>query len=250
MKKAVTILSGGMDSATLAFAIASQHGGDDDSYIQQHLLSFYYGQKHKKELLSAKAIANFLKCQHDIIDISSVSPFLKGSSLTDKVDMPEGFYAEENMRLTVVPNRNAMMLSIAWAVAVGEQADVVYYGAHAGDHYIYPDCRQEFVEHLTTAFLSGTYGEGQEYDAEGIARIPRAIIAPFINIDKTEILKRGLKMNVPYELTWTCYKGGEVACGVCGSCQERLEAFQLNGVEDPLPYVTRKLVKKGEKVSQ
>lgn len=246
MKKAVTILSGGMDSATLAFAIASQHGGDEEEYIQQHFISFDYGQKHKKELLSAKAIAGLLKCQHDIIDISAVSPFLKGSALTDEknVEMPEGFYAEENMRLTVVPNRNAMMLSIAWAVAVGEQSQYVYYGAHRGDHFVYPDCRPEFVDSLSYAFRIGTYG----IDRNIMEEKTKEIIAPFIEIDKTEILKRGLLMSVPYELTWTCYRGGDTACGTCGSCQERLESFYLNGIEDPLPYATRKLIKKGETV--
>jgi len=240
--KAVTILSGGMDSTTLAFAISSQHGGDEEGAIDQHFLSFNYGQKHKKELLCAAQIAKLLQCKHDIIDLSSVAPLLKGSALTDsqEVTMPEGFYAEENMRLTVVPNRNAMMLSIAWAVAIGEKADYVYYGAHAGDHYIYPDCRQEFVEQLSEAFFLGTYGL---QDTVEFGK-PQAIIAPFINIDKTEILKRGLKMGVPYELTWTCYKGGEVACGVCGSCCERLHSFYLNGVEDPLPYADRTSWKK------
>jgi 7-cyano-7-deazaguanine synthase len=245
MRKAVTILSGGMDSATLAFAISSIHGSDEEDQITQHFISFNYGQKHKKELLYAAQIARLLNSKHDIIDISSITPLLKGSSLTDDVEMPEGFYAEENMRLTVVPNRNAMMLSMAWAVAIAEKADMVYYGAHHGDHYIYPDCRSEFVSAISDAFRVGTYGEKAD---DPPSETPQMVIAPFINIDKAEILKRGLKMGVPYELTWTCYKGGDIACGVCGSCQERLEAFHLNDVEDPLPYVSRKLIKKGESV--
>jgi 7-cyano-7-deazaguanine synthase len=241
--KTITILSGGMDSTTLAyyvskaFSVTNFGHGYQDHEIEQHFLSFNYGQKHKKELAYAAMTAKELGCRHDVIDISSVTPFLKGSSLTDSVTMPKGFYAEENMRLTVVPNRNAMMLSIAWAVAVGEQADYVLYGAHAGDHFIYEDCRPEFVEALSKAFRLGTHGQ-----------YPYKIVGPFLEMDKTAILKKGIELKVPYENTWTCYNGGDLACGVCGSCQERLESFALNGVEDPLPYVTRKLIKKGESV--
>lgn len=225
--RAVTILSGGMDSATLAFLVAKQLKDE------QHFISFNYGQKHVKELECAKAIALELNCKHDIIDLSSVGPHLKGSALTDSVDMPEGYYAEENMRLTVVPNRNAIMLSIAWGIAVGEQASVVYYGAHAGDHFIYEDCRIEFIEALSAAFKLGTHGY-----------FPGAICAPFYDIDKLGILEAGMGLGVPYEKTWTCYKGGDISCGVCGSCQERLEAFSKLGKEDPLPYKTRALIPK------
>lgn len=230
--KAVTILSGGMDSATLAYLMAAKE-------FDQHFLSFNYGQRHVKELRCAAAVASTLHCRHDIIDLTSVTHLLTGSALTDPkaVDMPEGFYAEENMRLTVVPNRNAMMLSVAWAVGISEKAEYVFYGAHAGDHFIYEDCRPEFITTLSEAFRLGTHG-----------KYPVSINAPFQDMDKAEILRRGLKEKVPYEFTWTCYKGGESACGVCGSCQERLEAFHLNGIEDPLQYETRKLIAKGEKV--
>lgn len=237
MKSAVTILSGGMDSATLAFAVRSID--PEFNYEKQHFVSFNYGQRHVKELDCARAIAKFLDSQHTVIDLSQVGPHLKGSALTDGVEMPEGYYAEENMRLTVVPNRNAIMLSIAWGIAEGEKADAVFYGAHAGDHDIYPDCRPEFVEALSGAFRSGTFGDK-----------PVGIYAPFLNIDKAEILRRGLSMGVPYELTWTCYKGDSVACGVCGSCQERLWAFDQVGKEDPLPYESRKLYMPGEKVTK
>lgn len=234
--RAITILSGGMDSTTLAYDIACIK---DNTKIDQHFLSFNYGQRHIKELECAKKIALSLKCKHNIIDLSSITRLLTGSALTDPatIPMPEGFYAEENMRLTVVPNRNAMMLAAAWAVGISEQADYVYYGAHAGDHFIYEDCRPEFVDALSQAFRLGTHG-----------KYPIKIIAPYLNINKAEILHLGLSIGVPYELTWTCYKGGEKACGVCGSCQERLEAFSLNGLKDPLEYETRKLIGKGEKV--
>lgn len=233
--RAVTILSGGMDSATLSYGVASQHGGEEDEYIHQHFISFDYGQKHRKELECAAAIASFLKSPHHIIDLTSVGPLLKGSALTDNIEMPEGHYAEENMRLTVVPNRNAIMLSVAYGIAVGEKANFVYFGAHAGDHYIYPDCRIEFVNALAKALQLGNESTIKIY-------------APFINEDKAQILAKGLKMGVPYQHTWTCYKGGAKACGVCGSCQERLWAFEQNKATDPLPYASRKLFAKGEKV--
>lgn len=220
-----------MDSATLAYTVANLG-------FEQHFLSFNYGQKHVRELTCASEICKFLVGTHDIIDLSNVGPRLKGSALTDKVDMPKGYYAEENMRLTVVPNRNAIMLSIAWGIAVGEKADVVYYGAHAGDHFIYEDCRPEFVEALSKAFRLGTHGS-----------YPARIEAPFLNIDKAQILQKGIAMKVPYEKTWTCYTGGTIACGKCGSCQERLWAFEQVGVEDPLPYESRKVYSKGELVS-
>lgn len=225
-----------MDSVTLAYFVAKA-----TKRVEQHFLSFNYGQRHVKELNCACLIAKQLNCKHDIIDLRSVTHLLTGSALTDTkaVEMPEGFYAEENMRLTVVPNRNAMMLSVAWAVGISEKADVIHFGAHAGDHFIYEDCRLEFVDLLSKAFRSGTHGD-----------YPTLIDAPFLSINKTEILRIGLKLKVPYELTWTCYKGGEIACGVCGSCQERLEAFHVNGMEDPLPYATRKLIAKGEQVTK
>jgi len=231
--KGITILSGGMDSATLAYFNA-------DRGIDQAFISFDYGQKHVKELSSAGVIAAKLRCTHRVVDLKSVTPLLKGSALTDdkNVNMPEGFYAEENMRLTVVPNRNAMMLSIAWAAGIAEQADIVYYGAHAGDHYIYEDCRPEFVASLSHAFLLGTHGLK-----------PSGIMAPFIEMDKAQILKVGLELKVPYESTWTCYKGRTVACGVCGSCQERLEAFAKAGIDDPLPYENRRLIPKRAEIS-
>lgn len=232
--KVVTIISGGMDSATLAYVVQDLNPG-----VEQHFLSFNYGQKHVKELGCAAEIAKSLNSKHQVIDLSAVGPLLKGSALTDSsnVSMPEGFYAEENMRLTVVPNRNAIMLSIAWGVAVGEKAEYVYYGAHAGDHFIYEDCRPEFVDALSKAFRLGTHGE-----------FPTRINAPFLGIDKADILRRGFKLNVPYEKTWTCYKGGDIACGKCGSCQERLWAFEQVGREDPIQYESRKIYAKGELV--
>jgi len=235
MSNAVTILSGGLDSTTLAFHVA-------DEGIKQHFLSFNYGQKHKKELRSAKKIAKLLGCKHDIINLSKVGPFLKGSALTDStsVSMPEGYYAEENMRLTVVPNRNAIMLSVAWGVAIGEQAEAVYYGAHGGDHEIYEDCRPEFISALGQAFKLGTHGN-----------FPFVLSAPFSTMTKADIIKLGIKLKVPFKKTWTCYQGGKLACGTCGSCTERLHSFHLAGIEDPIKYTDREYWKKAvlERVS-
>jgi 7-cyano-7-deazaguanine synthase len=131
------------------------------------------------------------------------------------------------MRATVVPNRNAIMLSIATGVAVAENADLVATGVHGGDHYIYPDCRPDFFYPLNEAFIAGTAGHA----VNGFH-----LEAPFINIDKTEIAKLGAKLNVPYELTWSCYKGGNTHCGRCGTCVERIEAFTDAGVNDPTVY--------------
>lgn len=223
MKKAVTIVSGGMDSATIAYQ--AKHLG-----FEQRFLSFNYGQRHVKELIAARRIAGALEGEHDIIDLTDVGVALKSNLLAGQEQVPDGHYAEETMRQTVVPNRNAIMLSIAWGVACSIGADAVFFGAHAGDHYIYPDCRQVFIDALTTALRTAT---------EGLNQPELSIAAPFIHLSKAEILTVGLKLQVPFNDTWTCYKGGEKACGRCGSCVERLQAFALNHANDPLEYEDR-----------
>lgn len=218
--KAVAIVSGGMDSVTLAYLLKSQ-GYDLE------LVSFDYGQRHSRELECAKHQAELLGANHTVIDISGIRPLLKGSALTDEVEVPHGHYAEESMRLTVVPNRNAIMLSIAWGLACSTGADVLACGVHAGDHFIYPDCRPAFVESLEAALRIGTEGHRQE----GLQ-----LIAPFVHMSKTDIAEVGGMLGVPFEHTWTCYEGGEVHCGKCGSCTERKEAFRDSGVPDPTTY--------------
>lgn len=218
---AVLIVSGGMDSVTLAHKYHAEG-------FELVLLSFDYGQRHKKELDLAKACADRLGGVHHVVDLSNITKLLPGSSLTDAaVEVPEGHYAAESMKATVVPNRNAIMLSIAWAHAVAIGADVVAFGAHGGDHFIYPDCRPDFFLSLGEAFMQGNEGFGD----------PRLHLeAPFIQVDKTEVVRIGATLNVPFEDTWSCYKGEEAHCGKCGTCVERKEAFALAGVADPTVY--------------
>lgn len=232
-RKTITILSGGMDSATMAFLL------DQDQ--EQTFLSFQYGQKHSKEIESARKVVEALWKNKErprpfyIIDISDFALLSPSALTTPTRDIPEGHYAENNMAQTVVPNRNALFLSLAWASACFHKADSIAYGAHAGDHVIYPDCRIEFYEALTQALRLGTEGTHQP----GLS-----INAPFIQMTKAEIVSKGLSLGVPFELTWTCYKGGDISCGRCGSCVERLQAFAENGVEDPLEYQDRKFWEK------
>ena len=216
MKDVVCIYSGGMDSYTLVSA-AHQEG------VLHSCLSFDYGQRHLKELHYARNVCAEYGVPHHVIDLRVLKPYLLGSALTDAVDMPEGHYADENMKLTVVPNRNMTMLSIAIAYAVSHKLREVRFGAHSGDHTIYPDCREEFVE------LMDQIG--------GLANWhPVRVRAPYQHMDKSTILLEGFQMGLDYAKSWTCYKGGDKACGKCGSCQERLDGFRRIGRVDPLEY--------------
>jgi 7-cyano-7-deazaguanine synthase len=158
-----------------------------------------------------------------IVDISTINQLIGGSSLTSDIEVAEGHYEEESMKSTVVPNRNMILLSMAVGYAVSIDANKVYYGAHSGDHAIYPDCRPEFVHKMNDVCAIANY-EAVE------------IVTPYLDVSKTAILTAGLKMGLDYNLSWTCYNGREKACGKCGACQERLEAFTENGVTDPLEY--------------
>lgn len=217
--KTIVICSGGMDSVTLAYKVAKEH-------TLLGLISFDYGQRHKKELGYAKKCADALGVEHTIIDISHIGAMLGGSSLTDNIDVPDGHYAQETMRITVVPNRNAIMLSIAYGVASARGADAVATAVHSGDHFIYPDCRPEFVR---------TFDAMQRCALEGVSDI--ALYTPFLDMSKGDIAAQGGVLGVPFVDTWSCYKGQDKHCGTCGTCVERQEAFDLAGLSDPTDYV-------------
>lgn len=214
--KVVIIYSGGMDSYTVL------HQAIHDGY-DVHAVSFNYGQRHSKELDYAKRVTSKYGIEHKIVDISAINQLILGSSLTDDIDVPEGHYEQESMKQTVVPNRNMILLSLAIGYAVSVEAEAVYFGAHSGDHAIYPDCRTEFVEAMNQVSKIANYE-------------PVEVRAPFLSKDKIQILTEGLTLGLDYSETWTCYNGREKACGKCGACQERLEAFEKNDVTDPLEY--------------
>ena len=215
-EKVVVIYSGGMDS----FTVLNRALKDGK---QVYALSFDYGQRHVKELACAAKVCQELNVPHKVVDISAINQLLTGSSLTDDIEIPEGHYEEESMKSTVVPNRNMILLSLAVGYAVSVEASQVYYGAHSGDHAIYPDCRPEFVLKMNDVCKIANYDAVE-------------IFSPYLEVSKTAILTDGLAMSLDYSNTWTCYNGREHACGKCGACVERLEAFRDNNATDPLTY--------------
>jgi len=219
MKKKIVIISGGMDSTTLLYDVVNQFSSENVI-----ALTFFYGSKHNdQEIKRAKISCQKLNVEHKLFDLSSIFQNFN-SSLLKKEDseiIPEGHYAEDNMKKTVVPYRNGILLSIAIGFAEDLDCDSVYYGAHAGDHTIYPDCRDEFVKAFSLASILGTYNRVK-------------VIASYENIDKYGILQIGKKLNINYIDTWTCYNGEEAPCGKCGSCTERAEAFYKMNMKDPL----------------
>ncbi len=218
MTKTIVVCSGGLDSVTLAYKVAQER-------TLSGLISFDYGQRHKKELDYARLCADQLKVPHHIIDISSVGAALTGSALTDDVAVPDGHYAEDTMKATIVPNRNAIMMTIAYGIAAAKGASAVAAAVHAGDHFIYPDCRPEFTE---------SFEAMQKCALEGVAEIE--FYTPFVKSSKADITAEGARLGVPFIDTWSCYKGGDVHCGRCGTCVERREAFDIANVEDPTIY--------------
>lgn len=227
--KALVLSSGGVDSTTCV-------GMAVDRYGKENVItaSLYYGQKHDKELECARKIAEHYDVRHIEEDISSVMKYAGEVCTlvkTSQQDVPSMSYAEqiaangEGRVSTYVPFRNGLLLSIATAFAdslfPGEEV-AVYYGAHADDAagQAYADCSSEFAEAMDSAITIGTYGK---------IHVER----PLIKMNKAEVVATGLKLNVPYELTWSCYQGGEKPCGVCGTCIDREAAFRANGVKDP-----------------
>ncbi len=192
------------------------------------VISFDYGQRHDRELAFAVRAAHHLDARHHLVDLSALASVLTGSALTDMtIDVPDGHYRDESMRATVVPNRNAIFLSVATGLAVAIGADTVAIAVHAGDHPIYPDCRPAFI----TAF------EQQARLAnEGFSHPDLRIEAPFLASTKVDIVRLGAELGVDLAATWSCYRGGDRHCGTCGTCVERREAFRDAGVIDPTSY--------------
>lgn len=215
--KAVVLVSGGLDSAVLLYKL---HRDGLDPIA----LSVNYNQRHLKELDYAERLCANLGVKHHIADLSEVGFCLKGGSQTDPaVAVPHGHYADPSMKLTVVPNRNMIMLSLATGLAISTERGIVAYAAHAGDHPIYPDCRPDFINALQSAMEFAWYE-------------PIQLLAPFSSSTKAQIVSLGESLEVPFADTWSCYEGGLVHCGTCGTCMERREAFYIADTKDPTEY--------------
>lgn len=224
--KAIVSLSGGMDSATV-LAEALSEGRS------VRAVGFTYGSKHNRwENAAARALAAHYGVPYRLIDLSAVMAGFDSDLLLSGGPVPEGHYETENMRRTVVPGRNTIFNAILLGIAESEKAGEVWVGIHAGDHFIYPDCRPTYYRAMA---------EVMDRASDGAVKLR----APFLDVTKKEILQRGFELGVPYRLTRTCYADQEIACGRCGSCQERLDAHAALGREDPLPYASRTLLPKG-----
>lgn len=215
--KVCVLLSGGMDSVAAFYEVLGTHE-------VAACLSFDYGAKHNaREIPFAKLHADRAGVLHQVIPLDFMNRLFKSDLLQSGGDIPEGHYAEESMKQTVVPFRNGIMLAIATGYAESIGAGGLVIAAHSGDHAIYPDCREPFMQAMATAMGEGTYAKIQ-------------LRRPFIAMDKTAIARRGVELGIDFSETWSCYKGGEVHCGVCGTCVERREAFILAGLPDPTRY--------------
>lgn len=215
MKDSVIIVSGGLDSITLLY---------DKAETIALAISFDYGQNHsKKELPYAEYHCQKLGIPHITIPLTFMHQYFKSSLLEGAEAIPEGHYEEENMKSTVVPFRNGIMLAIATGIAESHELKRVYIANHGGDHTIYPDCRPEFIDAMDKATSAGTF-------------VDVRVEAPYTNISKADIVRRGTALGIDYTKTWSCYKGSEMHCGKCGTCVERKEAFADAGVEDPTEY--------------
>lgn len=215
MKDSVIILSGGMDSVTLLY--------DQQERIAL-AVSFDYGSKHNaREIPFARLHCQRLGIRHIVIPLDFMTKYFTSSLLQGGDDIPEGHYADDNMRSTVVPFRNGIMLSIAVGLAESSGLQHVMMANHGGDHTIYPDCRPEFVRSMSEAARTGTF--------PGIT-----LLCPFTNMTKTDIARRGGELGIDYAETWSCYRGGDRHCGRCGTCVERREALRDAGIEDTTDY--------------
>lgn len=222
--KYVVLLSGGLDSSTVLGIIRNEVEPKD-----VFALSINYNQRHKRELESARKIAKFYGVDHKIMNLDLRA--FGGSALTSDMEVPTDRTLEEmgkDIPITYVPGRNTIFISLALSYAETIDADVVALGVNALDYSGYPDCRPEFIEKFRE--LSGLANK------RGVEGRPIEIYTPIIGNTKSEIVKIGTKLNVPYEYTWSCYNGGEKACGVCDSCKLRLQGFSENGISDPIDY--------------
>lgn len=223
--KALVLCSGGVDSTTL-LAMAVRKYGADNVYA----LSISYGQKHEREIQAARAVAQHYGVAQRFLDLAAIFADSNCSLLAHSTeDVPQESYADQLQETdgapvsTYVPFRNGLFLSSAASMALSLGCEVLYYGAHHDDWAgnAYPDCSEAFVNAMNQAIVEGTGGELH-------------MEAPFVNWNKADIVAKGLELRVPYELTWSCYEGGEEPCGVCGTCIDRQRAFEVNGVKDPL----------------
>lgn len=216
-KKVILLVSGGMDSICALYD-AHKH------YDVVLGVSYDYGAKHNhKEIPFAKYHCDQLKIEHIKISLDFMNQYFESTLLKNGGEIPEGHYQDLNMKQTVVPFRNGIMLSIAAGLAESRQAQGLVIAAHSGDHAIYPDCREDFLKSMSEAINYGTY--------ENIE-----VLRPFISFDKSQIGLRGKELGIDFSKTWSCYKGGETHCGKCGTCVERIEAFQMAGINDLTIY--------------
>lgn len=225
--KALVLISGGLDSNT-CLALAVKEYGNENVVG----LSIFYGQRHDKEIKAADAVCDYYKVEHITLDLSTMFQFSDCSLLKHSdEEIPEGAYdlqlKETNGKpvSTYVPFRNGLFLSSAAAIALSKGCSKIYYGAHADDAAgnAYPDCSSDFNNAMNKAIYEGS---GKQLQIE----------APFIGLNKAGVVKMGLELNVPYELTWSCYEGHDKACGRCGTCIDRKKAFEMNRIADPIEY--------------
>jgi 7-cyano-7-deazaguanine synthase len=216
--KVVVLCSGGMDSVTALYWAHRTHA-------VAAAVSFDYGAKHNhREIPFAAEHARQIGARHEIIALDFVNRLFASDLLASGGEIPEGHYEAENMKQTVVPFRNAIMLSIACGFGESVGAEALVIAAHGGDHAIYPDCREDFMQAMADAMRLGTYANVQ-------------LLRPFIALNKAQIAAEGARLGVDFARTWSCYKGGALHCGKCGTCVERREAFALAGLADPTTYV-------------
>jgi 7-cyano-7-deazaguanine synthase len=217
--KVVVLCSGGMDSVTALYWARREHD-------VVAVASFHYGAKHNdRELPLAAEHAAKLGVRHEMITLDFVNRLFVSDLLKNGGEIPEGHYEAENMKQTVVPFRNAIMLSIAGGLAESVGAEGLVIAAHGGDHAIYPDCREEFMQAMGEAMRLGTYANVR-------------LLRPFITLTKGQIAAEGARLRVDFARTWSCYKGGAIHCGKCGTCVERREAFLQAGIADPTVYAS------------